>query len=80
MTYVICEPCVGLKEGSCQEVCPVDCIYTDDEAEQLYINPRECIDCGACLPICPVDAIFPQDLVPDKWSDYIEKNADYLKN
>jgi NAD-dependent dihydropyrimidine dehydrogenase PreA subunit len=52
MTYVIAEPCIGTKDLSCVEVCPVDCIHPtqdepgfDDEA-QLYIDPQECIDCG----------------------------------
>ena len=27
MTYIITEPCVGLKEAACVDVCPVDCIY-----------------------------------------------------
>jgi NAD-dependent dihydropyrimidine dehydrogenase PreA subunit len=27
MTYVITEPCIGTKDQSCVEVCPVDCIY-----------------------------------------------------
>ena len=45
MPHVICEPCSGVKDRSCQEVCPVECIY--DAGEQLYIHPDECIDCGA---------------------------------
>ncbi len=54
MTYVITQPCIGVKDASCVDVCPVDCIHPSqneegfDEAEQLYINPDECIDCGAC--------------------------------
>ena len=27
MTYVITQPCVGVKDGSCVDVCPVDCIH-----------------------------------------------------
>ena len=46
MTYIIAQPCVDLKDASCVEVCPVDCIYEDDD--QYYIHPDECIDCGAC--------------------------------
>ena len=26
--------------------------------KQLFINPKECINCGACEPECPVYAIF----------------------
>jgi len=27
MTYVITKPCIGTKDRSCVEVCPVDCFY-----------------------------------------------------
>jgi NAD-dependent dihydropyrimidine dehydrogenase PreA subunit len=27
VTYVINEPCIGVKDSSCVEVCPVDCIH-----------------------------------------------------
>ena len=60
MTYVIGESCIGEMDGSCVDVCPVDCIYEGEE--KRYINPVECIDCGACLTVCPVVAITaPQD-------------------
>ena len=70
MTYVIAEPCIGTKDLSCVEVCPVDCIHPtqdepgfDDEA-QLYIDPEECIDCDACVDACAVDACFAEDQLP----------------
>ncbi|MHB1169574.1 MAG: ferredoxin [Longimicrobiales bacterium] len=72
MPYVIAEPCIGTKDASCVEVCPVDCIYEGED--QYYIHPDECIDCGACEPECPVTAIFPDTDVPPEWSNYIEKN------
>ena len=73
MAYVIAEPCIGTKDASCVDVCPVECIYETDD--QFYINPDECIDCGACVPVCPVDAIFPEIDVPADWTSYIAKNA-----
>jgi ferredoxin len=79
MAYVIVQPCVGVKDASCVEVCPVDCIHTDDAATMYFIDPDECIDCGACVDPCPVDAIFPEDEVPAQWRDYIKINADYFK-
>jgi NAD-dependent dihydropyrimidine dehydrogenase PreA subunit len=79
MAYVIVQPCVGVKDASCVEVCPVDCIHTDDAATMYYIDPDECIDCGACVDPCPVDAIFPEDEVPEQWRDFIKINADYFK-
>ncbi len=84
MTYVIAEPCIGQKDTSCVEVCPVDCIHpTPDEegfaeATQLFIDPEECIDCDACVEACPVDAVFPEDMVPEQWVDYTQKNADHF--
>jgi len=85
MTYVITEPCIGTKDASCVDVCPVDCIHPrQDEpgftaALQLYIDPDECIDCGACVPECPVDAIYPADDVPPEWERYIALNAAAFK-
>src|SRR4029077_11152890 len=48
MAYVIVQPCIGVKDASCVEVCPVDCIHTSDGDPMYYIDPDECIDCGAC--------------------------------
>jgi NAD-dependent dihydropyrimidine dehydrogenase PreA subunit len=79
MTYVITEPCIGVKDASCVEVCPVDCIHSDDDKPMFYINPDECIDCGACEPVCPVSAIFPQDAVPEEWNHFVETNANYYR-
>ena len=79
MTYVIAEPCIGVKDASCVDVCPVDCIHTTDEAPLYYIDPDECIDCGACEPECPVTAIFAEDALPEKWNNFIQINADFFK-
>ena len=79
MTYVIAGSCV--KDDSCVEVCPVDCIHPKpgapdfETAEQLYIDPAVCIDCDACVEACPVDAIYPDFDVPEKDRDAIELNA-----
>ena len=86
MTYVITSPCVGVKDGSCVDVCPVDCIHPAqgepgyDNEDQLYINPDECIDCGACEPACPVTAIFEESAVPADEQKYTQINADYFRN
>jgi NAD-dependent dihydropyrimidine dehydrogenase PreA subunit len=77
VTYVIVEPCIGTKDQSCVEVCPVDCIY--DAGDHFMINPEECIDCGACEPECPVEAIYPEDEVPDDMESYTTKAADYFE-
>ena len=64
MTYIIAEPCVGVKDKACVEICPVDCIYDKESWKTLFIHPEECIDCGLCVDACPVEAIFPGDEVP----------------
>jgi len=84
MAYVITQPCIGVKDGACVEVCPVDAIHpTPDEvdyasAEQLYIS-EDCIDCGMCVHVCPVNAIFASEDVPAQWQSFIEKNAAYFR-
>ena len=86
MTYVITQPCIGVKDASCVDVCPVDCIHpTQSEpdfetAELLYIDPEECIDCGACEPACPVTAIFEESAVPEEWKHFTKINADFFNS
>jgi ferredoxin len=86
LAYVIAEPCVGTKDNSCVEVCPVDCIHPTpdepgyDDVEMLYIDPEECIDCDACVEACPVDACFAEDQLPDEWQKYIQINAEYYNS
>jgi len=79
MAYVICEPCIGVKDASCVDVCPVDCIHTTDQDEQYYINPELCIDCAACVDVCPVQAIYYEEDVPEQWRSYIEKNREWFR-
>ncbi|MFK7959694.1 MAG: ferredoxin family protein [Phycisphaerales bacterium] len=84
MPHVIAEPCIGTKDTSCVDVCPVDCIHPGsgderhDAADQLYIDPDTCIDCGLCVDECPVQAIFPEEDLPEEWLSYIAKNAEYF--
>ena len=76
MTYIIAEPCIGTKDASCVNVCPVDCIYEGED--QYYIHPEECIDCGACEPRVPSGGNFLDVDVPEEWTAYIEKNYKHL--
>ena len=78
MTYIIAEPCVNVKDAACVDVCPVDCIYTEESDDQYFINPDECIDCAACEPVCPVVAIFAEDDTPAEWRSFIDKNYSYF--
>ena len=73
MTYIIAEPCIDIKDLSCVDVCPVDCIHEFERI--LIIDPEECIDCGACEPECPVEAIFPEESLPAEWANYTKIDA-----
>lgn len=76
MPYVIASPCIDVMDKSCIEECPVDCIYEGDR--KLYINPKECIDCGACEPVCPVEAISQDRRVSDEDKDFVEDNRTFF--
>ncbi len=79
MTHIIMEPCIGVKDKACVDVCPVDCIYgADEDFEMLYIHPEECIDCGLCVDACPVEAIVPEEEVPEEWEKYIAINYQHF--
>ena len=76
MTFVITQPCIDVRDQSCVEVCPVDCIHFEDGADRmLYIEPEVCIDCGACEPACPVNAIFAEADLPADQAHFLELNA-----
>lgn len=77
MPYVIAEPCIDTMDRSCIEECPVDCIYEGER--KLYINPKECIDCGACEPVCPVEAISQDRRVPTEYGEHVEDNARFFR-
>ena len=76
MTYVIASTCVDVKDGACQEVCPVECIY--EGGRMMYIQPDECIDCGLCLSVCPVDAIYADEDLPENERIYRSANAEFF--
>ena len=78
MAFVITQPCEGVKDASCVEVCPVDCIHTDDDAPMYYINPDDCIDCAYCVAVCPVSAIFDEFTVPPNQREYVRTNRLYF--
>jgi NAD-dependent dihydropyrimidine dehydrogenase PreA subunit len=91
MAYVVTLNCLGTKDRSCVEVCPVDCFYNikkrkynerfkrdpkrDDDEGMLVINPDECIHCGACETECPVEAIMEDSSVPADLQEFIGINA-----
>jgi NAD-dependent dihydropyrimidine dehydrogenase PreA subunit len=92
MAYVVTKPCIGTKDRSCVEVCPVDCFYNikkkkyndlfsialapDGEEGMLMIHPDECINCGACETECPVEAIFEDSGVPEEHKAFVKFNEE----
>lgn len=92
MAYVVTKPCIGTKDRSCVEVCPVDCFYNikkkkyndkfgvglspDGEEGMLMIHPDECINCGACETECPVEAIYEDSGVPDQYQEFVKANEE----
>jgi NAD-dependent dihydropyrimidine dehydrogenase PreA subunit len=86
MPYVITEPCIGSKDTSCYDVCPVDAIQPSpdgpefDNQDQMFIDPVACIDCGACQAVCPVEAIYNEHDVPEQWKPWIEANRQFFSS
>ncbi|MNF84200.1 Ferredoxin 7Fe [compost metagenome] len=82
MAYVIAAPCIA--DYSCVEICPVNCISPGphekefDGAEQMYINPDVCVNCGACRDVCPVLAIYEAGCLPEKWQHYAQINKEFF--
>lgn len=95
MAYVVTMRCIGTKDRSCVEVCPVDCFYNflnpdlnkkykrkarlDGDEGMLVINADECINCGACETECPVEAIYEDTAVPAEFQEFIQINIEALK-
>jgi len=96
MAYVITLKCIGTKDRSCVEVCPVDCFYNfsngnlnkkykrqpkdENDVGMLVINPDECINCGACETECPVEAIYEDTGVPEELQEFIQLNEDAIRS
>jgi ferredoxin len=78
MAFVVVDACVGVKDKSCIEVCPVQCFYEGED--QLYIRADECIDCGACDTVCPVHAIYAEKDLPPESMRAIEKAAEFFRS
>ena len=76
MAYVIASTCIDVKDGACQEACPVECIY--EGGRMMYIQPDECIDCGLCLSVCPVDAIYVSEDLPESEHAFELANAEFF--
>ena len=80
MSHIIGSKCIGVKDGICIEVCPIeDCIVEGEES--MYINPETCIDCGACIFECPVQAIYDSEeeaIEQEGTNKYVKKNYEFF--
>jgi NAD-dependent dihydropyrimidine dehydrogenase PreA subunit len=76
MTYVVTSACIDVKDRSCIDECPVDCIY--EGGRMMYIHPDECIDCGACEAACPVSAIWFAGELAGSQRDFQLANAAFF--
>jgi NAD-dependent dihydropyrimidine dehydrogenase PreA subunit len=74
--FFIGADCLDVLDKSCTEECPVDCIYEGER--KMYINPRECIDCGACEPVCPVSAISSDLRISEEETQWRDDNAAFF--
>jgi ferredoxin len=80
LTFVITKACIGVKDASCLDVCPVRCIATTDEEEMYHIDAAACINCTYCEPVCPVNAIFDEFKMPPDQREFLRRNREFFKN
>ena len=64
MTYVIAEPCIGVKDAACVDVCPVDCIYESEEHNMLLISPKSASTAPPANPSAPSWQSSPKKTPP----------------
>ncbi|SEI04984.1 4Fe-4S binding domain-containing protein [Halobacillus karajensis] len=76
MAFVITDSCRHEKAAECVGICPVDCI--EEGADQFFIDPNVCIDCGACVAACPVDAIVDENDLPADQEEQLEKAESFF--
>ena len=57
MTYIIAEPCIDIKDRSCVDVCPVDCIH--EFGRILIIDPRGVHRPNKWEGFVPINYAFP---------------------
>ncbi len=79
MSHIIGKKCIGVKDGVCIEVCPIDdCIQEAEDS--MFINPEECIDCGMCISECPVAAIYADEdeAISEEGVEVVKNNYEFF--
>lgn len=51
MAYVVTRPCIGTKDRSCVEVCPVDCFYDIGKSKKKQRNYNDAFGVPAGSPV-----------------------------
>ncbi|MFP4198418.1 MAG: 4Fe-4S dicluster domain-containing protein [Halanaerobium sp.] len=49
--------CQHCDPAPCEEACPTNVIYHDQELNSVQVKEEKCISCGMCAMVCPNDAI-----------------------
>jgi hypothetical protein len=65
MTYIIAEPCIDIKDKSCVDVCPVDCIH---EFGRMLVIDGGVHRLRRLRASAPSEAIFPRTRCPTSGS------------
>lgn len=77
MTFVVTNACVDVKDRSCVQVCPADCLFEGER--MMYINADLCINCGACEPVCPQQAIRFEDELEGDEAKFLDINEQFFE-
>ena len=80
MTFVVAGPCIDVKDKSCAEVCPIDCIHVEAEDRMCYIDPAVCINCAVCVEACPVAAISDEANLTAETRPFLRINAEWFSD
>jgi ferredoxin len=76
MPYVITDACIDVKDKTCLDACPVDCIY--EGGRTLYIQPEECIDAGCARRCVRWRQSTPDDRLPEELKPWLAVNAEFF--
>ena len=68
MTYIIAEPCVGVCDTACVEVCTVDCIHFTKDKDVGEEAKAEGFDPGG-------KQLF---IDPEEWNKYVKINYEFF--
>ena len=77
MAFVVTQACVDVKDKSCIQVCPADCLF--EGGRMMYINQDLCINCGACEAVCPTQAIRYDEELDGDDAMFVQINEQFFE-